>query len=81
MAISIGLSITLVIATGMLLGYSAFLADMTGGITAYSLLAALGSVTLAVLVIWALRAASSATKQRCEVIRLKQGALSAYKPF
>ncbi len=74
MAISIGLSITLVISIGMLLGYSAFLADMTGGITAYSLIAALSVITLIFLVIWILRAASFAIKRRRAVVRPKRGA-------
>ncbi|MGZ4918936.1 MAG: DUF1616 domain-containing protein [Halobacteriota archaeon] len=74
MAMSIGLSITVVIATGMMLGYSAFLADMTGGITAYSLIAALSVITLIFLVIWILRAASAAIKHKREVIRPERGA-------
>ncbi len=74
MAISIGLSITIVIATGMLLGYSAFLADMIGGITAYSLVVALSGITFAFLMIWMLRAASLAVRHRREVIKPKGGA-------
>jgi len=72
-AISLGLSITIVIAIGMLLGYSASFANLTGGIAAYSLLATLSFVTIFFLVIWALRAANSAVKHKSEVVRPKRG--------
>ena len=72
-AISLGLSITIVIAIGMLLGYSASFASLTGGITVYSLLATLSFVTIFFLIIWALRTASSAIKHNNEVVRPKRG--------
>ncbi len=74
MAISIGLSITILVTIGLVMGYSPTLINLTGGITAYSLLAALTFITIFFLIIWALRAASLAIKDRREVVRPKKGA-------
>jgi uncharacterized membrane protein len=73
LAISIGLSITLLVTIGILMGYSQTLIDLTGGITAYSLLAALALITIFFLIVWALRAASLAIKDRREAVRPKKG--------
>jgi len=45
-ALSIGLSLIIVIAMGLVLGYSQTLIAATGGITAYSLLFGIGFVTV-----------------------------------
>jgi uncharacterized membrane protein len=74
LAISIGLSITIVVSIGLFLGYSAPLINLTGGITPYSLLTALTFITIFFLIIWALRAARLAIKDRREVIKPKRGA-------
>jgi uncharacterized membrane protein len=74
LAISIGLSIAIIVAVGLFLGYSQTLINLTGGITPYSLLLALTFITLFFLIIWALRAARLAVKDRREVIKPKRGA-------
>ncbi len=78
LAISIGLSITIVIAIGMLLSYGATLTGYAGGINAFSLTAALAIVTFFGLLIWALRATTlaivarrQATKQRQAIVDLR----------
>jgi uncharacterized membrane protein len=68
-ALSIGLSLTIVIAMGLLLGYSQTLIAATGGITAYSLLFGIGFVTVFFLVIWALRRANLAVADSREAAR------------
>lgn len=73
LAISIGLSITIVVAVGLFLGYSTTLIDLTGGITPYTLLTALGFITLFFLLIWALRAGRLAIKGRSKAIKPKKG--------
>lgn len=74
LAISIGLSITIVVSIGLFLGYAPILISMTGGIAPYSLLAALAFITILFLIVWALRAASSAIKASRQVIKPKRGA-------
>jgi uncharacterized membrane protein len=74
LAISIGLSIAIIVAVGLFLGYSQTLVNLTGGITPYSLLISLTFITLFFLIIWALRAARLAVKDRSEVIKPKRGA-------
>jgi len=74
LAISIGLSITIVVAIGLLMGYSQMFISLTGGITPYSLLAALTFITIFFLIIWALRAAGSAIKDRHKVVKPRKGA-------
>jgi uncharacterized membrane protein len=69
LALSIGLSLTIVIAMGLLLGYSQTLVAATGGITAYSLIFGIGFVTAFFLVIWALRRANLAVAERREAAR------------
>jgi uncharacterized membrane protein len=73
LAISIGLSITLLVAVGLFLGYSTTLINLTGGITAYSLIIMLACITIFFLIIWALRAARLAIDDRREVIKPKRG--------
>ena len=73
LAMSIGLSITLLVAVGLLLGYSTTVVNLTGGITAYSLIFVLALVTIFFLVIWALRAARLAIGDRRQVIKPKRG--------
>jgi len=68
-ALSIGLSLTIVIAMGLVLGYSQTLIAATGGITAYSLLFGIGFVTAFFLVIWALRRTNLAVTDRREAAR------------
>jgi len=68
-ALSIGLSLTIVIAFGLVLGYSQTLIAVTGGITAYSLIFGIGLVTIFFLVIWALRRANLAVVDRREAGR------------
>ncbi len=68
-ALSIGLSLTIVVVMGLLLGYSQTLIVATGGITAYSLLFGIGFVTVFFLVIWALRRANLAVADRREAAR------------
>ncbi|MGZ4903588.1 MAG: DUF1616 domain-containing protein [Halobacteriota archaeon] len=72
LAISIGLSITIVIAVGMLLSYGAAITGYFGGITAYSLSAALVLVTFFSLLIWALRATSLAITARRQAAKQRQ---------
>jgi len=74
LAISIGLSITILVTLGLLIGYSPTLVSLTGGITAYSLIAGLTFVTIVFLIIWALRAARLAIKDRRETVKPKRGA-------
>jgi Predicted membrane protein len=77
LAISIGLSITILVTLGLLMGYTQSLINLTGGITAYSLLAALTLVTiffLIFLIVWALRAAGLAVKDRRKVVKPRKGA-------
>ncbi|MGZ7111948.1 MAG: DUF1616 domain-containing protein [Halobacteriota archaeon] len=74
LAISIGLSIVIVVTVGLLIGYSPTLINLTGGISAYTLLAALIFITIFFLIIWALRAARLAVKDRREAVKPKGGA-------
>jgi hypothetical protein len=69
LALSIGLSLTIVIALGLLLGYSPTLVAATGGLTAYSLIFSIGLVSVFFLVIWALRRAGLAAADRREAAR------------
>ncbi len=72
LAISIGLSITIVIAVGMVLSYGAAITGYVGGITVYSLTAALALVTFLSLIIWALRATSLAIIARRQAAKQRQ---------
>jgi uncharacterized membrane protein len=74
LAISIGLSITIVVFIGLFLGYTPILISMTGGIAPYSLLTALTLVTIFFVTVWALRAASLAIRANREVSKPKRGA-------
>jgi len=69
LALSIGLSLTIVIALGLVLGYAQTLIAATGGITAYSLLFGIGFVTVFFLVIWVLRRAELAVVERRDAPR------------
>jgi len=69
LALSIGLSITIVVAMGLFLGYSTTLVALTGGISAYSLIYLISFVTVFCLIIWALRRASLAAAERREASR------------
>jgi uncharacterized membrane protein len=62
LAISIGLSITIVVLIGIVLGYAPILIGATGGLALYSFLTALTLVTIFFLIVWALRAASLAIR-------------------
>lgn len=62
LAISIGLSITIVVLIGIFLGYAPILIGATGGLALYSFLTALTLVTIFFLIVWALRAASLAIR-------------------
>ncbi|MGZ4902683.1 MAG: DUF1616 domain-containing protein [Halobacteriota archaeon] len=75
LAISIGLSITIVIAVGMLISYGAAATGFAGGITVLSLSAALGLVTVLGLLIWALRATSLAISARRLARKQRQDSL------
>ncbi len=72
LAISIGLSITIVIAIGMVLSYGATITGYAGGITAFSLSAAIALVTFFSLLIWALRATSLAIIARRQAAKQRQ---------
>ncbi len=72
LAISIGLSITIVIAIGMLLSYGTSITGYAGGITALSLAASLAFVTFCGLLIWALRATSLAITARRHAARQRE---------
>ena len=72
LALSIGLSLTIVIALGLVLGYAQTLIAATGGITAYSLLFGIGFVTVFFLVIWVLRRAELAVVERRDAARLER---------
>lgn len=74
LAISIGLSITIVVFLGLLLGYAPILISTTGGIAQYSFLTALTLVTIFFLIVWVLRAASLAIRGNSEVSKPKRGA-------
>ena len=74
LAISIGLSITILVTLGLLMGYTQSLINLTGGITAYSLLAALTLATIFFLIVWALRAAGLAARDRRKVVKPRKGA-------
>ncbi len=74
LAISIGLSITIVIAIGMLLSYGVAITGYGGGITIYSLSASIALITLLCLIIWALRATSLAIIARRQTARQRQAA-------
>jgi uncharacterized membrane protein len=74
LAISIGLSITIVVAVGLFLGYAPALISVTGGIAPNSLLAALALISIFFLIVWALRAARLVIKASREVIKPKRGA-------
>jgi uncharacterized membrane protein len=69
LALSIGLSLTIVIALGLVLGYAQTLIAATGGITAYSLLFGIGIVTVFFLAIWVLRRAGLAVVERRDAAR------------
>ena len=69
LALSIGLSFTIVVALGLLLGYSETLIAITGGITAFSLIYGIGFITLFCLIIWALRRANLAVEDRRKAAR------------
>jgi uncharacterized membrane protein len=64
LALSIGLSLTIVIALALLLGYSQTLLAVSGGITAYSLIFGISLVTVFFLFIWVLRRADLAVTDR-----------------
>jgi uncharacterized membrane protein len=68
-ALSIGLSLTIVIALGLFLGYSQTLVAATGGVTPYSLIFGIGLITAFFLIIWALRRANLAVADRREAAR------------
>ncbi len=72
LAISIGLSITIVIAVGILLSYGTIITGVTGGITVFSLSAALAVVTFLSLFVWALRATSLAITARRQASKQRQ---------
>jgi len=74
-AISIGLSITIVIAAGMLISYGAAVTGYGGGITVLSLSATLGLVTVLGLLIWAMRATSLAISTRRQARKQRQASL------
>jgi uncharacterized membrane protein len=74
LAISIGLSITILVTIGLLMGYSQTLISLTGGITTYTLLASLSSITIFFLIIWGLRTAGFAIKDRRTSDKPKKGA-------
>ena len=69
LALSIGLSLTIVITFGLVIGYVPFLVAATGGITAYSLFFGIGLITVFFLVIWMLRRANLAVIDRREAAR------------
>ena len=68
-ALSIGLSITIVVALGLMLGYSTTLIALTGGITAYSLIYSIGLATPCFLKVWAFRRANVAVVERRDAAR------------
>ena len=68
-ALSIGLSLTIVITLGLAIGYVSTLVAATGGITAYSLIIGIGLITVFFLVIWALRRAELTVAERREAAR------------
>jgi uncharacterized membrane protein len=74
LAISIGLSITIVVFIGIFLGYAPILIGATGGLALYSFLTALTLITIFFLIVWALRAASLAIRASGEVSKPKKGA-------
>jgi uncharacterized membrane protein len=69
LALSIGLSLTIVIALALVIGYVPSIVAVTGGITAYSLVFGIGLITVFFLVIWALRRANLAVAERREAAR------------
>ncbi|MGB9371774.1 MAG: DUF1616 domain-containing protein [Halobacteriota archaeon] len=69
LALSIGLSLTIVIALGLVLGYTQTLIAATGGITAYSLLFGIGLITIFFLAIWVLRRTGLAVVERRDAAR------------
>lgn len=69
LALSIGLSLTIVVTLGLLLGYSQTLIAATGGITMYSLIFGIGFVTVFFLAIWVLRRAELAVAARRDAAR------------
>jgi len=69
LALSVGLSLTIVIALGLVLGYAQTLLAATGGITAYSLFFGIGIITVFFLAIWVLRRAGLAVVERRETAR------------
>ncbi len=79
LAISIGLSITIIIAVGMLLSYGAAITGYLGGITAVSLSAALALITFFSLLIWALRATALAIIARRQAAKQRQAILDLGK--
>jgi len=62
LAMSIGLSLVLVVFIGMLLGFAGSLAPATGGIEAYNISLSLSSATMLFLVIWAIRRGRTSKK-------------------
>ena len=69
LALSIGLSLTIVIVFALVVGYVPALIAVTGGITAYSLFFGIGLITVFFLVIWMLRRANLAVIERHEAAR------------
>jgi len=69
LALSIGLSLTIVITFGLVIGYVPFLVAATGGITAYSLFFGIGLITVFFLVILAAAAGESGVIDRREAAR------------
>ncbi len=62
LAMSIGLSLVLVVFIGMLLGFAGSLAPATGGIEAYNISLSLSGATMLFLVIWAIRRGRTSKK-------------------
>ncbi len=78
-AIAIGLSITIVIAAGMIISYGAAVTGYGGGITVLSLSVALGLVTVLGLLIWAMRATSLAISARRQASKQRRALLDESK--
>ena len=62
LAMSIGLSLVIVVFIGMLLDFAGSLAPATGGIEASNISVSISSVTMLFLVIWAIRRARTSKK-------------------
>jgi uncharacterized membrane protein len=63
LAMSIGLSLAIVVFIGMILDFAGSLVHFVGGITTDNMLASLGSTTMLFLAIWALRRARMSRKK------------------